>query len=157
MRKPSATETNPTTCVTSSRDKLGVLSISPHEDDHLSLQSILSHSEWMFVKAGNLPLALAMLQRHEIAVVLCERDLLPGTWIDVLEKIHARPSGQSLIVTSRLADERLWAEALNLGAWDVLAKPFAPGEVIRSVKSAWHHWRTQTQMPALTMKAMTAA
>jgi hypothetical protein len=39
-------------------------------------------------------------------------------------------------VTSRLADERLWAEALNLGAWDVLAKPFDADEVIRIGKIA---------------------
>jgi len=36
-------------------------------------------------------------------------------------------------VTSRLADERLWAEALNLGAYDVLAKPFDSTEAMRVV------------------------
>ena len=44
-------------------------------------------------------------------------------------------------MTSRLADERLWAEALNLGAWDVLAKPFDTNEVIRTVSIAGQHWR----------------
>jgi FixJ family two-component response regulator len=62
-----------------------------------------------------------------------------------------------LIVASRLADERLWAEALNLGAWDVLAKPFNHIEVIRSVKSAWQHWHDQIQMSAMPMKVMSAA
>jgi DNA-binding response OmpR family regulator len=45
-----------------------------------------------------------------------------------------------LIVTSRLADEKLWAEALNLGAYDVLAKPFDLSELVRSVNLAWLHW-----------------
>jgi len=62
-----------------------------------------------------------------------------------------------LIVASRLADDRLWAEALNLGAWDVLAKPFDRREVFRSVKSAWQHWHDQIQTPALAMNVMTAA
>ena len=48
-----------------------------------------------------------------------------------------------LIVTSRLADDRLWAEALNLGAYDVLAKPFERMELVRSVSSAWLHWLPQ--------------
>jgi DNA-binding NarL/FixJ family response regulator len=61
------------------------------------------------------------LQQHEVGVVLCERDLVPGTWIDVLEHIKALTNAPSLIVASRHADDRLWAEALNLGAWDVLA------------------------------------
>jgi FixJ family two-component response regulator len=91
-----------------------------------------------------------LLQQHEIAVVLCVRNLLPGTWIDVLEHIDTLPNPPSLIVASRLADDRLWAEALNLGAWDVLAKPFDRTEVIRSVKSAWQRWHDQTHRHRLT-------
>ena len=45
-----------------------------------------------------------------------------------------------MIVTSRSADERLWVEALNLGAYDVLAKPFDRDEVLRSVSMAWLNW-----------------
>jgi len=58
----------------------------------------------------------------------------------MLEQVGCLPSPPLLIVSSRLADERLWAEALNLGAWDVLAKPFDKREVIRAVTSAWLHW-----------------
>ena len=42
-----------------------------------------------------------------------------------------------MIVTSRLADDRLWAEVLNLGGYDVLAKPFDASEVARVVGTAW--------------------
>jgi FixJ family two-component response regulator len=62
-----------------------------------------------------------------------------------------------LIVTSRLADEHLWSVALNLGAWDVLAKPFDRSEVFRGVKSGWQHWHDQTHMRAKAAKVMTAA
>ena len=73
----------------------------------------------------------------------------------MLEHIDALPNAPSLIVASKLADERLWAKALNLGAWDVLAKPFNRSEVIRTVKSAWQHWHNQIHMraPAATMMA----
>jgi hypothetical protein len=50
----------------------------------------------------------------------------------------------------------LWAEALNLGAWDVLAKPFDHIGVIRSVKSAWQRWHDQTHPHAIT-SALSAA
>ena len=46
-----------------------------------------------------------------------------------------------LIVTDRLADERLWAEVLNLGGYDLLLKPFDPEEVLRVVNSAWTSWK----------------
>jgi FixJ family two-component response regulator len=58
----------------------------------------------------------------------------------MLEHISLLPYPPLLIVTSRLADARLWAEALNLGAYDVLAKPFDATEVIRSASRAWRHW-----------------
>jgi DNA-binding response OmpR family regulator len=38
-----------------------------------------------------------------------------------------------LIITSRLADDYMWAEVLNLGAYDLLVKPFDPMEVYRVV------------------------
>lgn len=132
---------------------LTVLSVSPLEEDHLSLQAIVGHSTWRVLNADGVPAALALLQRHEISVVLCEGDLKPGTWIDMLENLGALPHPPSLIVTSRLADDRLWAEALNLGAYDVLAKPFDRNEVFRSVKLGWQRWHNQTHAHE---KAMTA-
>lgn len=60
---------------------------------------------------------------------------------ELLEQISLFPDPPLLIVTSRLADERLWAEAVNLGAWDVLAQPFDAEETTRIIGFAWLHWR----------------
>ena len=46
-------------------------------------------------------------------------------------------------MTSRLADDRQWAELLNAGAFDLLAKPFEKSNVIRIVQSAWVHWQSR--------------
>jgi len=142
---------------TKSTQILRFLSVSPFPEDHLSLQSVVGHSKWVLVKADRLPTALGLLGEHDISVVLCERDLMPGTWTELLENIRDLSHPPSLIVTSRLADERLWVEALNLGAWDVLAKPFDPTEVLRSVKAAWQHWYHQIQMPTGAMRMASAA
>jgi DNA-binding NtrC family response regulator len=150
MRKQPGIENNTTGTLT-------VLFVSPLEEDQLSLQAIVGHSTWRLFKADRVPSALTFLRQHEIAVVLCERDLRPGTWIDMLENIRHLSHPPSLIVASRLADDRLWAEALNLGAWDVLAKPFDRNEVFRSVKSGWQHWHDQTHVHATAVKMMTAA
>ena len=127
---------------------LTVLSVSPLDADHLSLEAIIGHLPLMLFKARDVMSALALLQQHDIAVVVCERDLLPRTWTDLLEHIKALPNAPSLIVASRLADDSLWAEALNLGAWDVLAKPFDRSEVIRSVKSGWQRWQDRYELHA---------
>jgi response regulator RpfG family c-di-GMP phosphodiesterase len=80
------------------------------------------------------------LKKHRIGIVICDCDSEPDSWREMLADLAALPDPPLLIVTSRLADERLWAEALNLGAWDVLAKPWDREEVKRTLDSAWLHW-----------------
>ena len=111
----------------------------------------------MLFKARNLVSTLAVLKRQAIFVLLCDRDLLPGKWTDVMGHVTAMPNAPLLIVTSRLADDRLWAEALNLGAWDVLEKPFHVTEVIRSIRPAWQHWHDELDLRATASRMMSAA
>jgi DNA-binding response OmpR family regulator len=61
----------------------------------------------------------------------------------MLQQLRNMKDPPFLIVASPFADERLWAEALNVGAYDVLAKPFDANEVIRTLSSAWRRWRGQ--------------
>ena len=147
MQPETGTTPNPT---------LTVLSISPNAEDHSVLEGIVSHSQWTLLKTNNLFSARAvLLQRRDISVVLCEKDLTTGTWIDIFKDIQPMPHPPSLIVTSRLPDEHLWAEALNLGAWDVLATPFDRSEVLYSIRSAWDHWHRyrESATPPKVMKA----
>jgi DNA-binding response OmpR family regulator len=122
-----------------------ILSISPIDEDHVALKRIFSRSDMELDLAIHamfeLESALPVLRDNRIAIVLSERDLSPGTWRDVLDEIVTFPDPPLLIVTSKLADEYLWAEALNLGAFDVLAKPFHIDEVNRTLGLAWRHWQ----------------
>jgi DNA-binding response OmpR family regulator len=122
-----------------------ILSVSPLDADHLSLEAIVGGSSVTLFKARDLVSARVLLQEHDIAAVVCERDLLPGTWMDMLEDIQAKPNPPSLIVASRLADDHLWVEALSLGAWDVVAKPFDASEVMRVVKSGRERWHDREE------------
>jgi DNA-binding NtrC family response regulator len=134
-----------------------ILSVSPLDADHLSLETIIGDSPVALFKARDLVSARSLLQQHDFAAVVCEQDLMPGTWIDMLQDIKAMPNPPSLIVASRLADDRLWVEALSLGAWDVLATPFDRNEVIRSVRSGSQHWHNQIQMPTAATNVLRAA
>jgi len=125
-----------------------VLSISPMQEDHFFLQNILDRlqgtldpSRTFKVNAcATLGSALAALRTRQFEIVICERDLPPGSWREVLDQVTILPDPPALIVTSRLADERLWAEALNRGAYDVLAKPFDRTEAMRVIGAAWRAW-----------------
>jgi len=120
-----------------------VLSISPIEDDHNSLEQIFSGFRWTLHRALTLSSAIAFLAKKRASVVICECDLAPGTWKDMLEGAAGLPRPPLVIVTSRLADECLWAEALQVGAYDVLAKPFETAEVLRIVSLASRGWHAQ--------------
>ena len=78
-------------------------------------------------------------------VVICESALPDGTWRDVLDKINTLTQPPSLIVTSRLADDYLWGEVLNLGGYNVLAKPFRESEVTHVVASLRMNERRQVE------------
>ena len=135
-----------------------ILSVSPFREDHLYLRRILGNSKWILDTADHLQAALALLlQKHDTSVVICERDLMPGTWTDILDHTSRVSRPPALVVTSTQADERLWSEILNRGAWDLLAKPFDRTELVRSVRSAWEHWRHQVEVVVTPMKVMTAA
>lgn len=77
-------------------------------------------------------------------VIVCERQLPDGDWRSILGLALDLPHPPPVIVTCRQADEHLWAEVLNLGGYDVLAKPFDEREVLRSLALAWARWATRS-------------
>jgi DNA-binding response OmpR family regulator len=84
--------------------------------------------------------AIKSLEVECAPVVIVERDLPDGNWKTLHNRLRQMPLPPKLIVTCRIADERLWVEVLNLGGFDVLAQPFYAPEVLRSVNSASSYW-----------------
>lgn len=155
MRGQRETDRAPGATAPPAAGRLSVLSLSPLDEDHLSLHAIIGHSAWAHLPCYELASAVALLRQYDISVILCAEHLGHGKWIDLLNQISVMPTPPSLIVVSSAADARLWAEALNLGAWDVLEKPLDRREVIRSVKSGWQHRYDQahSRTIAKTLKA----
>ena len=117
-----------------------VLAVSPSPADRLRLREILSPRNWELHEASDCGEALAFLRGHSVPVLLCERDHADGSWEDLLGATARLPAPPNLIVFSRLADESLWAEVLNMGGFDVLITPFEPEEVLRVTFAAWSRW-----------------
>ena len=120
-----------------------ILLVSAHTREHDSLQNIFRGSRWQLQGARTVSDGLKSIRRHhaEIPVVICQHSLPDGDWKHLLTQLDKMAVKPSLIVCSRLADERLWAEVLNLGAFDLLlGAPFEPEEVLRVTASAWSAW-----------------
>jgi DNA-binding response OmpR family regulator len=113
-----------------------VLLISPDEVDHIALRRIVDRPKWTLLLARDLAEAERILVEVPVAAVLadsrCWKTLLPQMWT----------MGFPLIVADRLADERLWAEVLNLGAYDLVSKPFQAKEVLHVLSMACRRERS---------------
>ena len=140
MRKQPASERASTPPVSGCTVLPRVLLVSPDNEDSPPLEGI-EDCTGTIVACGSADRALAVLRTGSFAIMLWDADRASSAWQEMLGHLSLLPDPPLLIVTSRLADEYLWAEALNLGAWDVLAKPFDREEVSRVLGFAWHHWQ----------------
>jgi len=120
-----------------------LLIISADKNDHDLLRSVFS--DCLIDSAFSIGAAIKRLHDECPAVVISERDLPDGNWKQILYQIASHPIPPALIVTSRLADELLWAEVLNLGGFDVLAKPLDRGELLRVVGQAYRRFRNELE------------
>jgi DNA-binding NtrC family response regulator len=113
-----------------------ILYLSGRHDDARQLSLMLEGLPMDVDHSENLQQARAMLRQIDYHVILSEASLPDGTWLDSLLLSRECARNLKLIVTDPHADARFWAEALNLGAYDVLAQPFYSPEVRRILYNA---------------------
>jgi DNA-binding NtrC family response regulator len=121
-----------------SQENISILLVSPDVNDEVELRNILTTQGGSLLRHATVKDALPHLD--SATVVMCERDLPDGTWQSVLNECDGCPNRPLVMVVSRHADERLWAEVLNLGGYDVLLKPFDRNEVTRVVAMCGSQW-----------------
>jgi DNA-binding response OmpR family regulator len=118
-----------------------LVTVGVEDSDQRQLARFLNEPECRLFRASARRDALPLVRKHCPDVVLCEPFLSDGGWQDLLSDLQAEERMPMLIVCSLLADDRLWAEVLNIGGYDVLMKPFQPVEVTRVVRMAARHVR----------------
>jgi hypothetical protein len=86
-----------------------VLSVCPSEAEDTSLERIVhgpgwrlyTQEQWTLIQRFTLDSAFSVLQSTTVPIIVCEAELLPGTWREMLDHISALPDPPLLIVTSR--------------------------------------------------------
>ncbi len=116
-------------------NRVPIVFVSSSVADADAFRSMAGSSDRLIVNMPDLTGARAAIEKLRPELVLCDTELEGnGSWRDLLT-----PGGPGLIVISARPDEALWAEVLNLGALDLLAKPFRRDEVERAVSLALDH------------------
>jgi len=113
-----------------------LLFISGRSSDARRLSRMLQSLPVQLEHAPTLQQARAKLQGDEFDVILTEAALPDGRWLDVLHLARESPTEVQVIVTDPQADAHFWSQALNLGAYDLLAQPFYEPEVRRIIYNA---------------------
>ena len=107
-----------------------LLTVGLSAEDSESLRKILAPHGWEIREAAGWVQVYERLRSGSYSAVICEHNLPGGCWKDVLVELEDWSPSPPLIVTSRHADNHLWAEVLNLGGYDVLLTPFEELEVV---------------------------
>ena len=113
-----------------------LLSVFTSAEDSAAVERIVTPSRWTVLRANGCRQARNILHMNKVAVVLCDQILPDGSWREILHDMAGLANAPILVVASALADEALWAEVLNLGAYDLLSKPFRADEVLRTISLA---------------------
>jgi len=140
-----------------------ILCVEPARGECQILETMLRGTVpevWRVWGSPSIASAESIVRTREVPVVFCDSHPSSGTWQELLRVLNELPEPPLLVVTSRLADERLWAEVLNLGAHDVLAKPYEQTEVSWVVSAGlrcWHRRRERMPVQAVRAHGMRAA
>jgi DNA-binding response OmpR family regulator len=138
-------------------NSVSALLVGAYDRDRQLVKDIFRAFAWQLFEARDRGRAIRCLGRHPIHVVIAETDVPDWHWKKVLHDLRGLEQPPQLIIASRNADDRLWAEALNVGAYDVLAQPFERAEVERAIESARRHFEVRpmrAERSSLTAKAV---
>jgi DNA-binding NtrC family response regulator len=134
-----------------------ILAVFSAPENRTSLGEIFARSNWTLRFTRTLPQTQTALSKTPVGVVISEACLSDGRcWKELLLVLRKMKYPPPLIVADRLADERLWAELLNLGGYDLLATPFDAKEVLHAVSTACRRHENEQGM-ALGRKPVAAA
>lgn len=119
---------------------VSALLVGEFDSDGLLVDGIFRRLGWRLFEARNKKNALDCLKTNPVQVVIAESDFPHWNWKTVLHDLRNLAKPPQLVVSSRNANDSLWAEVLNIGGYDVLERPFRADEVERVVASARRHF-----------------
>ncbi|MGH9783058.1 MAG: response regulator [Terriglobia bacterium] len=102
----------------------------------LGLLPILEQNGMEVHVAGNFRDARQKLAEQSHDLLFVDAELPGGSWQELVEAVSASGTNCEVIVCSRCGDDRLWAEVLQCGAYDLIPEPFDEREVARIAQCA---------------------
>jgi len=130
-----------------------VLVVDDEKNMRLSLQTMLMDEGHAVRAVESAEEALELLSSEEFFMVITDARLGGMSGYDFLKKIQAGKPGLPALMLTAYATPKLAVEAIQAGAIDYLAKPFAPEELLHAVARCEERYKLLRQNAALRSRA----
>jgi len=110
-----------------------VLVVDDDKNMRLSLKTVLTDEGYEVRAAESAEEALGFLGQEEFLMVITDARLGGMSGYELLGKVHTRWPDLPILMITAYATPKLAVEAIKSGAFDYLAKPFAPEEMLHAV------------------------
>jgi two-component system response regulator AtoC len=109
------------------------------DDDALreSLELVLASEGYTVCTANCGEAALERIEEEPVDLVLCDLRMPGIDGFELLPQISRQLPGVAIVLMSAYGTEDLAVEAMRRGAYDYLAKPFQPNEVVLTLRKAY--------------------
>jgi DNA-binding NtrC family response regulator len=113
-----------------------ILVASSELESRRALSTILNKEGYDTMTASRLSECQEALAGQNVKLIFCDKRLADGSYKDLLAITRAFKNPVRVVVTSRLADWDEYLEALHHGAFDLIASPCQPTDVLWSIIQA---------------------
>lgn len=93
------------------------------------ISTLAASAQIQFHRANTLDSAKARLQATRARIMLTDVTFERGGWEDAMRMAASLPLRTAVVLVSPLADQRLWIDALEGGAYDLILEPFHADEL----------------------------
>jgi DNA-binding NtrC family response regulator len=113
-----------------------ILVVSSELESRRALNMILHQEGYETLCASRVIECREALQTQNISLIFCDRRLSDGTYREVVAAARDSQQRVRVVVTSRLADWDEYLDALHHGAFDLIASPCQPTDVLWAIVQA---------------------
>src|ERR1041385_4053335 len=111
-----------------------LLVVDDEQNMRLSLRTLLGDEGYAVKAAESAEEALRLLEREKFFMIVSDFRLGGMNGAQFLERVRERWPHLPVLMITAYATPKLAAEAIKAGAFDYLAKPFAPEELLHAVQ-----------------------
>ena len=129
-----------------------VLIVDDEQDVRWALSNVLKKEGYRVSEAEDGPQALRALRKSRPDLILLDKKMPRMDGIQVLEKIREADSEVPVIILTAYGNIRSAVEAVKLGAYDYLAKPFDHDELLLTIGRAMERQQLRLEVKALRQK-----